>query len=341
MRPFRYRAPSTVDDALETVEPMGTAGEGGAFLAGGTTVLDLMKLGVLAPASLTDVRRLDLDRIETDGDVVRVGARVTMARAAEHPAFLERAPVLSQALWKAASPQLRNLATLAGNVLQRTRCAYFRDNASPCNKREPGSGCAAIGGVNRLLAVLGTSERCIASYPGDFANALVLFDATVETERPEGGRTIPLEDLHLRPGEHPERETVLGPRELVTGFRFRLPPWARRSRYVKVRDRDSYAFALTSAAVALDLEGDTVREARVGIGGAATVPWRAREVEAVLAGKVLDEALALEAGRLAFAQAKGNGGNAFKIPLGARTVARALLEVAALDPHEPGEGGGR
>ena len=339
MRPFRYQSPASIETAIAEVEPFGAAGQGAAFLAGGTTVLDLMKLHVLTPSSLTDIQQLGLDRIEDDGETVKAGARVTMADAAEHPAFKERAPVLSQALWKAASPQLRNVATLGGNVLQRTRCPYFRDNASPCNKRDPGSGCSAIGGVNRLLAVLGTSEQCIANYPGDFANALILFDATVETRRAEGERQIAFEDLHELPGSRPERETVLGEKELITGFSFTLPPWARRSRYVKVRDRESYEFALTSAAVALEMEGETVRNVRLAVGGAASVPWRSRKVEDFLTGKKLDEDRALEAGRIAYEGAKGHGQNDFKIQLGQRTVARALLETAAMDLPDTSQGG--
>lgn len=338
MKPFRYRAPATVDEAIDQATPLGRGGQGAAFLAGGTTLLDLMKLHVLAPENIVDIQKLGLDEIKDDGREIRLGARVTMAQAAEHSIFRQRAPVLSQALWKAASPQLRNVATLGGNVLQRTRCPYFRDNVSPCNKRDPGTGCAAREGVNRLLAVLGTSDRCIASYPGDFANALILFDATLETRRPEGKREIAFAELHMKPQDGPERETVLGDRELITGFRFALPAWARRSRYVKVRDRESYEFALTSAAVALDMDGDTVREARLAIGGAATTPWRARQVEDFLTGKILDEAVALHAGRIAFEGAKGYGGNDFKIPLGQRTVARALLETAALDISKSASG---
>ncbi len=330
MQPFDYRRPETIDAALADVAPMGRAGQGGAFLAGGTTVLDLMKLHVLAPPSLTDVQALGLDRIEEDGDTLHVGARVTMAAAAEHPAFRDRAPVLSEALWKAASAQLRNVATLGGNVLQRTRCPYFRDNVSACNKRAPGSGCAAIGGVNRLLAVLGTSEDCIASYAGDWANALILFDPDVTIRGKGGERTVAFADLHVRPGSTPARETVLGDDELITGYRIALPAWSRRSLYVKARDRDSYAFALASAAVALDMDGDTVRAARIGLGGVATVPWRARAAEDWLAGQTLTEEVATEAGRRAFADAKGQGQNDFKIPLGRATVAKALLDAAAM-----------
>lgn len=338
MKPFRYQSARTVSEAVRTVEPMGLAGQGGAFLAGGTTILDLMKLSVVSPPSLTDIGRLGLDEIEQSGEEIHLGARVTMAEAAEHPALRDRAPVLSQALWKGASPQLRNVATLGGNVLQRTRCPYFRDNVSPCNKREPGSGCAAIEGVNRLLAVLGTSGQCIANYAGDWANALILFDAVVETERPNGGREIPFDTLHVLPEDHPERETLLEDDELIVGLRLNVPEWARRSLYLKVRDRESYAFALTSAAVALDLDGDTVREARVAIGGAATVPWRARVVEEYLSGSTLNEDVAMEAGRIAFESAQGYEHNAFKIPLGQRTIARALLDAAALDVSQAGKG---
>ena len=332
MKPFRYQAPGSVDAAVEVVEPMGVAGQGGAFLAGGTTLIDLMKLHVVTPPSLTDVKRLGLDQIEeTDGEI-RVGSRVTMAEASEHPLFLERAPALSDALWKAASPQLRNIATLGGNVLQRTRCPYFRDNVSPCNKRDPGSGCAAIGGINRLLAVLGTSENCIATYAGDFANALILFDPVVETRTAaDGPRQIPFSDLHVLPGDNPAKETILGDDELITGYRFKLPDWARRSLYVKARDRESYAFALASAAVALDLDGDTIREAGLGLGGVATVPWRAREAEEFLKGKTVSEETARETGRIAFDGAQGYEHNAFKIPLGRQVVAKAILDAAKMD----------
>ncbi len=337
MKPFRYQAPADVAAAVEVVEPMGLPGQGGAFLAGGTTIVDLMKLSVASPHSLTDIRRLGMDAIRDDGGTLHVGARTTMAEAAEHPAFRDRAPVLSDALWKAASPQLRNVATLGGNVLQRTRCPYFRDGVSPCNKRDPGSGCAAIGGINRLLAVLGTSEACIASYAGDFANALILFDPIVETARPgDEGREIPFADLHVLPQDHPERETILEDDELITGFRIPLPSWARRSVYVKARDRESYAFALASAAVALDMDGDRVREARLGLGGVAATPWRAREAEAFLRGKTLNEETALEAGRLAMEGAQGYAHNAFKIPLGRRTVAKGLLDAAAMDLGDAG-----
>ncbi|WP_031555131.1 FAD binding domain-containing protein [Parvularcula oceani] len=330
MRPFAYARPKNVRDATDIVTPMGVAGQGGAWLAGGTTLIDLMKLDVLRPEQLTDIQALGMDEIETDGETVRLGARVTMAQAAEHPAFKEGAPVLSQALWKAASPQLRNVATLGGNLLQRTRCPYFRDVSKACNKREPGSGCDAVGGYNRLLAVLGTSENCIANYPGDWANAAILFDAVVETRRGRRGRAIELGKLHRLPGDAPARETVLEDDELITAIELTVPSWARRSYYLKVRDRESYAFANTGAAVALDMDGDSVREARIGLSGVATTPWRAREAEAFLRGKALSEETAMQAGAIAFEGARGWGHNDFKIPLGQRTVARALLETARL-----------
>ncbi len=330
MKPFGYQKPESAKAAVDSVAPMGLPGQGGAFLAGGTTVIDLMKLHVLTPGSLTDINGLALDTIEAIDSGVRVGAGVTMAQAAEHPAFRDHAPVLSEALWKAASPQLRNVATLGGNVLQRTRCAYFRDNASPCNKRAPGTGCAAIGGINRSLAVLGTSDHCIANYAGDWANALILFDATVETLNGQGGREIAFADLHVLPGDRPEQETILGPDELIVAYRIPIPDWAWRSTYTKIRERDSYAFALASAAVALNLSGDIVDQARIGLGGVATVPWRAREAEAFLTGKVLSEDVALRAGEIAVRGARGRGGNDFKIPLAQRTVARGLMETAAI-----------
>lgn len=332
MQSFLFRRPGSIEEALSMVEPMGVAGQGGAFLAGGTTVVDLMKLHVLTPPSLTAVAGLLPAGIEVqNGTSFRFGAGTTMAAAADDPAC-RRIPVLAQSLWKAASPQLRNVAMLGGNVLQRTRCPYFRDTASRCNKREPGSGCAAKGGVNRLLAVLGTSEDCIANYAGDFANALILFDTVVETQGGQGAREIAFADLHIPPSANPAHETTLEDDELIVAFRATVPAWAARSVYVKVRDRESYAFALTSAAVALNLDGDTVHDARIAIGGAATVPWRARQVEQWLKGQTLTEAVAREAGRRAFEGARGWGGNDFKLTLGPNTVARGLMEAKLMTP---------
>jgi xanthine dehydrogenase YagS FAD-binding subunit len=236
--------------------------------------------------------------------------------------------VIADALKLAASPQLHNMASLGGNVLQRTRCPYFRDTGwRACNKRDPGSGCAARDGFNRMQAVLGTSEHCIATYPGDFAQALIAFDATVATAGPDGRREIPFAELHRKPSDTPHIETVLAPNELITAIHVPAGAYTRRSLYVKVRDRQSYAFALASAAVALDLDGETVREARIALGGVATVPWRAREAETEIKGKPLDETNAAKAADAAFANAHTYKHNAYKVPLGKRTLIRALFEA--------------
>ena len=302
------------------------------FLAGGTNLLDLMKLHVMQPDELVNIDPLrgELGQIEADATGLRLGAMVRMSEAADHPAIRRDYPVLSEALWKAASPQLRNMATLGGNVLQRTRCNYFRDTTwQACNKREPGSGCAAIEGVNRRLAVLGGSPKCIANYPGDFAIALVALGATVELIDTDGNRrALPFEELHRLPGETPHIETNLRPGELITGLRVPAGSWTRRSLYLKVRDRASYDFALASAAVALDLAPDNiVRTARIGIGGLVAKPWRARDAEAALTGRVLDEAAAEQAAQAAFANAVVHSETGFKPELGRRTLVRALLEV--------------
>src|SRR6185312_12440540 len=242
-----------------------------------------------------------------------LGALVRMAEAAEHPDVLAHFPVIAQSLQLAASPQLRNMASLGGNVLQRTRCTYFRDMSyAACNRRSPGSGCAAMDGVNRQHAVLGTSDRCIATYPGDFAQALIALDAIVDIAGPSGSRTIPFADLHRRPGDSPHIETNLRPGDLITAFVVPPSPWARRSKFVKVRDRESYEFALASAAVALDLADNTVRQVRIALGGLATVPWRAREAEAELRGQPLNEETLDAAAEKAFAGTVPRGKNAFK-----------------------------
>ncbi len=306
------------------------------YLAGGTTLLDLMKLDVLHPRALIAVGALRREHggIEADAAGLRLGALARMSDAAEHPAVRDGYPALAEALRQAASPQLRNMASLAGTVLQRTRCPYFRDPGwAACNKRAPGSGCAARGGVNRLLAVLGTSEHCIAHYPGDFAVALAALGAEADLLAPDGSaRSLPVENLHRLPGDTPHLETNLLPGELVTGFRVPAGPWARRSLYLKVRDRESYAFALASAVVALHLHPDgTVAEARVGLGGLAAKPWRSREAEAALAGGPVTEATAQRAAEAAFAGAVTHGGNDFKPELGRRTLARALLQAAMME----------
>ena len=338
MRPFAYRR---ADDAAVALQ-LAAAGNAAAvtgmepvqYLAGGTNLLDYMKLDVMRPAELVDINGLQhaYGGIDAGPDGLRLGALARMADVADHPAVRRDYPVIAQALQQAASAQLRNMASLGGNVLQRTRCNYFRDTSYPCNKRDPGSGCSALEGVNRKHAVLGTSERCIATYPGDFAQALVALDAAVELIGPSGPRAIRFEDLHRPYGETPHLETTLRPGELIVGFTVPAAPWTRRSLYLKVRDRASYEFALASAAVALELAADrSVREARVALGGVATRPWRAHAAEAALRGRRLDEDAARAAAEAAFAGAVPRGQNAYKIELGRRTVVRALLSAAAME----------
>jgi xanthine dehydrogenase YagS FAD-binding subunit len=336
MQPFSYTRASDRNAAIaaadrERAQPPVLAPV--QYLAGGTTILDLMKLDVMRPGTLVDINGLKSmhGAIEASGKGLKLGALAHMGEVAEHPSVMRDYPVIAQSLQLAASPQLRNMATLGGNVLQRTRCSYFRDKGwKACNKRDPGSGCAALEGVNRKHAVLGVSEHCIATYPGDFAQALIALDASVEIAGPDGPRILPFEQLHRLPGSTPHIETVLAPGELITGFTVPAGPWTRRSVYLKVRDRQSYEFALTSAAVALDLQNGVVSEARVALGGVATKPWRAHEVEEALKGKPITDETAGAAARAAFAQAKTREGNAFKAELGRRTLVRALLQAAAM-----------
>jgi xanthine dehydrogenase YagS FAD-binding subunit len=337
MRPFIYQRAGDLAEAVgtasRTASPVPPTLAPVQLLAGGTTILDLMKLDVMRPEVLLDIRDVrPLGRaIEQRDNALYLGAFVTMADAAEHPAVKENYPVLAESLELAASPQLRNMATLGGNVLQRTRCPYFRDTSwGQCNKREPGSGCAALEGVNRKHAVLGVSENCIATYPGDFAQALVALDAAVEIVGPAGNRVVAVEALHREPGDTPHIETNLLPGEIIVGFLVPQAAWMRRSLYLKIRDRQSYEFALASAAVALDLVDGSVNAARIALGGVATKPWRAREAEAVLDGQKLDDALAARAADAAFAAAWPHGDNQYKRELGKRTLVRALLQAAQI-----------
>jgi xanthine dehydrogenase YagS FAD-binding subunit len=325
MHPFSYAKATTAADAVTAVA---TGGAGTRFLAGGTTLYDLMKLNVEAPASVVDITALqELRAFDTSGQRELVfGALARMSDVAADARLVRDYPALSESLWRAASQQLRNMASLGGNLLQRTRCAYFRGGAPfACNKRVPGSGCSALEGLDRGHAVLGGSEACIAVYPGDFAVALAAFDAQIDVLGPRGQRTIALDELHREPGTTPHIETALARDELI--LRIRLPATAlgRASTYHKIRDRESYAFALASAAVALRLEGDTVREARIALGGVATRPWRAREAEQSLVGRPLTAEAARAAGDVALRGARPGRQNGFKIELGARTVADALL----------------
>jgi xanthine dehydrogenase YagS FAD-binding subunit len=306
------------------------------FVAGGTNLIDLMKLNVERPLRVIDINELgrrdaSLTAItDVPNGGLRIGALARMRDVAWEPRVRERYPVVSQSLLLAASGQLRNMASMGGNLLQRTRCPYFRDTAMPCNKREPGSGCSAIRGINRTEAILGTSDACIATYPGDLGAALAALGATVHV-RNVGGRerALNFEALHVLPGMHPERETVLEPGDLITAIELPALPAARRSLYLKVRDRASYAFALASAAVAVDLSAGVIRDARVGLGGIATKPWRSHDAERVLVGKPATPATFRAAADAALAGARPHRDNAFKVTLAKRTLVRALTEVTA------------
>lgn len=328
MRPFLYERAESAEQAVRAVGAHAEART--HFIAGGTTLTDLMKLEVMQPEHLVDISGLGSDRygrIEASDAGLRLGALVRMGEAQEHAAIKQRYPVIAESLQLAASQQIRNMASLGGNVLQRTRCEYFRETSWPCNKRRPGSGCSALEGINREHAILGTSEHCIATYPGDFAQALIALDAAVETLGPGGKRRFPFAELHRRPDDQPNTETTLEPAELITFITVPAAPWTRRSHYLKIRDRQSYQFALASAAVALAMDGERVQEARIALGGVATVPWRAHEAEAALAGKTLDEPAAQVAAEAAFAGARMREHNAVKLPLGKQTLIRALLEA--------------
>ena len=334
MNRFDYVRPATVREAVTAA-----AEPGAAYLAAGTNLLDLMKGGVSAPTRLVDVTHLPgLDRIETlpDGGV-RLGALVRNADLAHDRDFARRFPAVAEALLSGASAQLRNAATVGGNLVQRTRCAYFYDPASACSKRQPGAGCDARGGDNRLHAILGWSPSCIATHPSDFCVALTALDAVVEIEGKTGTREVALELFHLLPGDTPDHETVLAPGEMIVAVR--LPPeaaqFAAHARYLKVRDRTSYAFALVSAAAALRLDGDVIAEARLALGGVAAKPWRARKAEQLLRGAVADAAIFARAAGAALVDAKPSGDNAFKIELARRVIVRALTLAAAGTPDRP------
>jgi xanthine dehydrogenase YagS FAD-binding subunit len=335
MRPFEYTQARNLADATQLGSRTGQ-GQTDApvqYLAGGTTLIDLMKLDVLRPATVIDLRALRGNRsgITLKSEGLRLDAFVTMAAAADHPDVRRSYPVIADTLKLAASPQLRNMATLGGNVLQKTRCPYFRDPTWPmCNKRSPGSGCQAIGSFNRNHAILGTDSSCIAQYPGDFGIALIALDATLEVSGPQGTRRLPFQDLHVGPAMHPDIETSLRAGEIITAFHVPAGPWTARSLYLKVRDRSSYEFAISSCAVALALEGDKVQTVRLGLGGMAYRPLRAREAEAILNGQPLTEANARKAAEAALAGAKTYQYNQYKRELAKRVIVRALLEAKSL-----------
>ena len=325
MRPFRYERPPEAADAVAML----AAAPNGAFLAGGTNLVDHMRLGVANPELLVDVRRLTSDRIEElPGGGVRIGAGVLNSDLAANRTIRRRYPVLSEALLSGASAQLRNLATVAGNLLQRTRCAYFQDLSIPCNKREPGSGCSAREGFHRDHAIIGASRGCVATHPSDMAVAMAALDAVVYTLSRGGERIVPLTELHRLPGEESERDTVLEHGELITAVE--LPPLAfgANSRYRKVRDRASYAFALVSLAAAIDVTDGVVRDVRLALGGVAHKPWRATKAEAALRGAPAGEQAFRDAADAELADAAALPGNAFKVPLARNVIVSTLLDLA-------------
>jgi len=328
MNSFSYQRAATVDDALAA-----GADAGSAYIAGGTEMLNWLKEGIVSPARLTDIDRLpDLRRVQLTSEGLYIGALARMSEVAVNPDVQQNYPVVSQALLKSASAQLRNMASMGGNLMQRTRCPYFRaETELPCNKRRPGSGCSALDGEDRALAIFGGSEACIATHPSDVAVALAALDAVVLLQSREGNRRVPLVDFHLLPGATPERETVLRPSELVVGIHIPTTPLARRSLYLKLRERASYEFALVSTAVALDANDGRIQEVKIALGGVAPKPWRLAAAERALRGLDLEDLSALRgAVDQGFADARPGKQNGFKIELAARLVVRGLQQAGAM-----------
>jgi len=321
MRPYTYTAVDSVPTATAQT------GAGTAFLAGGTTLVDLMKLEVLTPQRVVDINALPLTGITVGADGLRIGALERMTDVAEHPAVRRDYALISQALELSASPQLRNMASMGGNLLQRTRCSYYRDVSMPCNRRSPGSGCPAVDGVNRMHAVLGTSDACVATHPSDVAVALVAADASVTLRGSDGERAVRLEQFYRMPGATPEVENQLAAGELITALTAPPIPAGTRTTYLKIRDRQSYEFALTSVAAAITLRGNTITRARVAAGGVATVPWRLPEVEALLTNRPANPTTFDIASAAAAAEARPLSHNGFKPHLLRRAIARALTEL--------------
>jgi xanthine dehydrogenase YagS FAD-binding subunit len=330
MHPFTLERPRDLSAALALRAQAGRNDAPAEYIAGGTDMVQLLQENVRQPARLVSLAGLLDNRIDVGPQGLRLGAAATMADVAAHPAVVEQFPVISEALLNSASPQVRNQATMGGNLLQRTRCPYFRDvSYSACNKRSPGSGCAAMGGENRWHAVLGTSESCIAAHASDLAVALVALDAALEVRGRQGQRTVPLADFHRLPGDTPHLETVLDPGEVIAAITVPASATARRSHYLKVRDRASFEFAIVSAAVALDMDGGRIRQARVALGGVGTKPWRVPQVEAALAGASLEPAALRRAAAFAAQGARGRGHNDFKIDLMQRAIVRAVETAGA------------
>ncbi len=331
MRTFEFKRPENAAAAVAIAAQAKTAQQGAdtRFVAGGTTLIDLMKLEVETPERLLDINRLPLDKIEElPNGGLKIGATVRNSDLAHHQKVQKDYPVLSQAILSGASAQLRNLATTAGNLLQRTRCMYFRDTAMPCNKREPGTGCPAITGSNRMLAILGTSEHCIATNPSDMCVAMAALEATIHVQGAKGSREIAFADFHLLPGNTPNRETVLEPGDLITHVTLPPPRSGSKQAYLKLRDRASYEFALASAAVVINVAGGNVTYARIALGGVGTKPWRSHEAETALMGKPADAANFRKAAEAALHGAKAQSENGFKIELARRCLVHALQTAA-------------
>jgi xanthine dehydrogenase YagS FAD-binding subunit len=327
MHTFEFIRATDSEAAIATAAQAKTAQQGAEvrFVAGGTTLLDLMKLNVETPARVVDINRLPLDKIEATADGgLSIGATVRNSDLANHPTVQRDYPVLSQAILAGASAQLRNMATTAGNLVQRTRCMYFRDTAMPCNKREPGTGCPAITGANRELAVLGISEHCIATNPSDMCVAMAALEATIHIQGPGGSRAVPFSEFHLLPGDTPERETVLEPGDLITHVTLPAPIVGSKQFYLKLRDRASYEFALASAAVVINVEDVTVTRVRLALGGVGTKPWRSVEAEAALVNQTASPENFRQAAEVALKDAKPQSENGFKIELAKRCLAHAL-----------------
>ncbi|MCX4198111.1 xanthine dehydrogenase family protein subunit M [Methylobacterium organophilum] len=327
MNRFDYVRAGTVAEAVQAF------GAGARFIAGGTNLIDLMKYEVEKPGRLIDITQLPLDRIEAHRDGLRIGALVTNAKVAYDDQVAARYPLLRNAILAGASAQLRNAASTGGNLLQRTRCYYFYDVATPCNKRAPGSGCPAIGGMNRIHAIFGTSEHCIATHPSDMCIALAALEATVRVSGPQGDRSIPFSEFHRLPGDSPETDTNLAPGEIIVSVDLPESRFPQHYTYLKLRDRLSYAFALVSVAAALELDGDRVKTARLALGGVAHKPWRNREAEALLEGKPATRESFQAAADLIVAEAKPQSENGFKIDLARRAIVRGLEQAAAGTPQ--------
>jgi xanthine dehydrogenase YagS FAD-binding subunit len=327
MHTFEFTRPPDLTSAAAAAASAKTAQQGAdiRFIAGGTTLIDLMKLDVEQPNTLIDLNRLPLSDVDTLADGgLKIGAMVRNSDLAHHPAVLRDYPVLSQALLSGASAQLRNRATTSGNLLQRTRCMYFRDTAMPCNKREPGSGCGAINGVNRMMAILGTSEHCIATNPSDMNVALTALEATIHIQNVKGTRAVPINEFYTLPGDTPQRETVLESGDLITHVTLLAPVAGAKSLYLKLRDRASYEFALASAAVIVKTENNRINYVRIALGGVGTKPWRSKEAEQALAGATLSETSFRAAAEAALQGARPQSQNGFKIELAKRCLSHAL-----------------